>query len=118
MGQGDGDTLGGGGMTEEFIIRAQKRLEKYEGFVDKNRTPTGRISAKIKEEAKVFTGDILKLAGQLGVTEGKVSMFSPRYGVTGRLSVDTNIISGSSTHHRNTATMCGPRLSALPRTTS
>ncbi|KAH8774343.1 hypothetical protein F5883DRAFT_659023 [Diaporthe sp. PMI_573] len=68
---GDDDTVGGGEMTEEFIIRAQKRLDRYEGFVEKNRTPTGKISKKIREESKEFTGDILKLAGRLGVTEGK-----------------------------------------------
>lgn len=60
-------------MTDEFITRAQKRLDQYKGFVENNRTKTGRISAKIKEESRNFTGDILKLAGQLGVTEGKVS---------------------------------------------
>lgn len=76
-GQEDGDTVGGGGITDEFIIRAHKRLDQYEGFVGKNRTKTGRISAKIKEEGQKFTGDILKLAGQLGVTEGKVSMPPP-----------------------------------------
>ena len=73
-GYGDDDTVGGGEMTEEFIIRAQKRLDRYEGFVEKNRTPTGKISKKIRDESKEFTGDILKLAGRLGVTEGKVSM--------------------------------------------
>lgn len=75
-GQGDGDTLGGGEMTEEFITRAQKKLQQYETFVENNRTPTGKISAKIKKEAKVFTGTVLKLAGYLAVTAGKVSMLS------------------------------------------
>ncbi|KAG6364049.1 hypothetical protein INS49_009152 [Diaporthe citri] len=72
-GQADGDAVGGGEMTGEFIIRAQKRFDQYKDFVEKNRTKTGRISAKIKEEGKEFTGDVLKLAGQLGVTEGKAS---------------------------------------------
>lgn len=72
-GQADGDAVGGHGAADIFIARAQQRLEKYEDFVEKNRTKTGRISAKIKEEAKNFTDDILRLASQSGVTEGKVS---------------------------------------------
>lgn len=64
-------------MTDEFITRAQKRLDQYKEFVEKNRTKTGRLSAKIKEEGRQFTGDILKWAGQLGVTEGKVSDHVP-----------------------------------------
>lgn len=100
-GQGDDDTVGGGEMTDEFIVQAQKRLDQYEAFVEKNRTQTGKISKKIREESKEFTGDILKLAGQLGVTEGKVSMFLPSSGVTGCLryllarSVDHLPISGT-----------------------
>lgn len=73
LGQADGDAVGGGEMADAFIIRAQKRFDQYKDFVEKNRTKTGRISAKITKEGKEFTGDILKLAGQLGVTEGKVS---------------------------------------------
>lgn len=72
-GQADGDAVGGGEMTDEFITRAQKRLDQYKEFVEKNRTKTGRLSAKIKEEGRKFTGDILEWAAQLGVTEGKVS---------------------------------------------
>lgn len=75
--QADGDAVGGGDMTDDFITRAQKRLDKYKVFVEENRTKAGRISAKIKEEGKKFTGDILQLAGQLGVTEGKVSECPP-----------------------------------------
>lgn len=85
-GQGDGDTLGGGEMTEEFIVRAQKKLQQYETFVENNRTPTGKISAKIKKEAKVFTGTVLKLAGYLAVTAGKVSMLSHKHSLSSRIS--------------------------------
>ena len=43
-------------MTDEFITRAQKRLDQYKGFVENNRTKTGRISAKIKEATVQQTG--------------------------------------------------------------
>ncbi|KAL2279108.1 hypothetical protein FJTKL_13681 [Diaporthe vaccinii] len=71
LGQADGDAVGGGEMTDEFITRARERLGRYKEFVEKNRTKTGRLSAKIKEEGRQFTDEILQLAGQLGVTEGK-----------------------------------------------
>lgn len=112
-GQEDGDAVGGGELTDEFITRAQKRFDQYKGFVENNRTKTGRISAKIKEEGRNFTDDILKLAGQLGVTEGKVSELvlqqpPPRWSLYRCLCV-TNITSGLSTQRLNTAVMCGQR---------
>lgn len=112
-GQEDGDAVGGGEMTDEFITRAQKRLDQYKGFVENNRTKAGRISAKIKEEGRNFTGDILKLAGQLGVTEGKVSEHvlpqAPPHWSLFRCLFDTHITSGSSTQRLSTAMMCGQR---------
>lgn len=112
-GQEDGDAVGGGEMTDEFITQAQKRLDQYKGFVENNRTKTGRISAKIKEEGRNFTGDILKLAGQLGVTEGKVSEHvlpqPPQHWSLSRFLFDTHITSGSSTQRLSTATTCGQR---------
>lgn len=86
-GQGDGDAVGGGEMTDDFITRAQERLDHYEEFVERNRTKTGRISAKIKVESENFTGDILKLPGQLAVTEGKVSVSPHSHGVTRSLEI-------------------------------
>lgn len=74
---GDDDALGGGEMAEEFIVRGRMRLDQYRAFVDKNRTPTGKISVRIKKESREFTSDILRLAGRLGVTEGKVGVSLP-----------------------------------------
>ena len=56
-------------MTDDSITQAQKRLDQYEGFFQKYRTKTGRISAKIKEEVNNFTGD-----SELGVA----AKISPR----------------------------------------
>lgn len=79
-GRGGHDTVGGGEVAEEFIVRGQKRLDQYKAFVEKNRTPTGKISARIKKESKEFTNDILRLAGRLGVTKGKWIMYpSPEH---------------------------------------
>ncbi|KAK2613118.1 hypothetical protein N8I77_000047 [Diaporthe amygdali] len=78
--QGDGDTVGRDEATNVFTAHAQKRLDVYRDFVEKNRTKTGRISAKIRQESKRFSGQVLELASQLGVTEGKWIIFpSPEH---------------------------------------
>ncbi|KAJ0106958.1 hypothetical protein J7T55_011053 [Diaporthe amygdali] len=78
--QGDGDTVGRHEATNVFSARAQKRLDVYRDFVEKNRTKTGRISAKIRVESRRFTDEVLELASQLSVTEGKWVIFpSPEH---------------------------------------